>query len=567
MGQHIWIHQDFGLKLDGCAAEARWVGFNSDSTHAHQVYWSGKNSVSVECNIKFPPVIATITFPTTTPSLFSLTPTTAAPTQPLTLTTQQVAATLPTPPTSVIIPAPAPSIITPTETPNAHASPLNTSLQTKPTATDSGKEELPDENEKPTTPKKAPASAPAKTTPQAPKKKTPPPPPTHKFLHLAAKSLQQGSQKTGSVRASGGASSRLIQWCHPNWKEPDPSDSEELHLIELNDDNDDDDDEGFIFSAEHDPLITATAQNASNDSKTVGEAHSCPDWTSWKAAMDKEINTLKKAGTWSTVSCPTSKNIIGLKWVFRTKHKDDSTIDKLKARLVAHSFTQIFDVDYFDTYSPVTKMASVRTILAMAAHFNWDIEFFNFNSAYLNGTLNDDEELYMHEPPRYESQGKLKVKQLYKSLYGLKQARRKWYDALTQSLANLGFCATTADPGVFLAKPDGNHLLILAIHIDNCILTSDSPKLIFQYKSKLNDCYALTDLGPIHWLLRIKITHDHSAHTISLSQTFYINSIISHFGLSNAKSYSTPMVPGIIHSQNECPSDPAEVSSMKKTPY
>ena len=566
-GQRIWVHQDSGSKLDGRAAEARWVGFDSDSTHAHRVYWPGKNSVSVERNIKFPPAIATITFPTTTPSLFSPTPITAAPTQPLTLTTQQAAATLPTPPTSVVIPAPAPSIITPTETPNARASPLNTSLQTTPTATDSGEEELPDENEEPATPKKAPASTPAKTTPQAPKKKTPAPPPTRKSLRLAAKSSQQGSQKTGSVRASGGASGRLTQWCHPDWKEPDPPDSEELHLIELDDDDDDDDDEGFVFSAEHDPLITATAQDASDDPKTVGEARSRPDWTSWKAAMDKEIDTLEKAGTWSTVSRPTGKNIIGSKWVFRTKRKDNGTIDKLKARLVARGFTQIFGVDYFDTYSPVAKMASVRTILAMAARFDWDIESFDFNGAYLNGTLDDDEELYMHEPPGYESQGEPKVKRLHKSLYGLKQAGRKWYDALTRSLADLGFCATAADPGVFLAKPDGNHLLILAIHVDDCILTGDSPELISQYKSKLNDCYALTDLGPIHWLLGIKITRDRSAHTISLSQTSYIDSIVSRFGLSNAKSYSTPMVPGIIHSRNECPSDPAEVSRMKKTPY
>jgi hypothetical protein len=119
---------------------------------------------------------------------------------------------------------------------------------------------------------------------------------------------------------------------------------------------------------------------------------------------------------------------------------------------------------------------------------------------------------------------------------------------------------------VFLAKLEGQ-LLILAIHVDDCILTGSSPELIAQYKSKLNDCYALTDLGPIHWLLGIKITRDRPARTISLSQTSYIDSIISRFGLSDAKSYSTPMVPGVIHSRNDCPSDPTEVDRMKKTPY
>ena len=211
-------------------------------------------------------------------------------------------------------------------------------------------------------------------------------------------------------------------------------------------------------------------------------------------------------------------------------------------------------------------MASVHTILALATCFDWDIESFDFNGAYLNGTLDDDEELYMHEPPGYESQGEHKVKRLHKSLYGLKQAGRKWYDTLTCALADMGFCTSSADPGVFIAKPD-HHILILAIHVDDCILTGSSPELISQYKSKLNDCYALTDLGPIHWLLDIKVTRDRSAHTISLSQTSYIDSILSRFKLSDAKSYSTPMVPGIIHSRTECPSDPAELNRMKKTPY
>jgi transposase InsO family protein len=560
-GQRVWVHQDSGSKLDGRAAEARWVGFDSDSTHAHRVYWQGKNSVSVERNIKFTSAIATITLPSPTPtSVVSPTPTTVTTPRPLTMTTQQAAATLPTPPTSVIIPAPAPPTITPATTPSTRASPLTTVLQTPPPATDSGEEEMPDDDdEEPTTPKRAPPPAPMKTTaPSAPKKKAPapaPPQPTRKSARLAKSSPQTGSQQAGSVRASGGASSRAFQWYHPDYKEHEAS-----HFA---------DDEDYVFFTDHDlhdPLIIAAAQEASDDPKSVSEARSRSDWTLWKGAMDKEIDTLENAGTWSTVPRPAHKNIIGSKWVYRLKRKADGSIDKYKARLVARGFTQIYGVDYFDTYSPVAKMASVRTILAMAARFDWDIESFDFNGAYLNGTLDDDEELYMHEPPGYETQGEHKVKRLHKSLYGLKQAGRKWYDTLTRTLADLGFCVSSADPGVFLAKLEG-HLLILAIHVDDCILTGSSPELISQYKSKLNDCYALTDLGPINWLLGIKITRDRSARTISLSQTSYIDSILFRFGLSDAKSYSTPMVPGVIHSRNDCPSDPTEVDQMKKTPY
>jgi hypothetical protein len=67
-GQCVWVHQDSGSKLDGCAAKARWIGFDTNSTHAHRVYWQGKNSVSVECNIKFSPTTVTV------PSLPSIPP-------------------------------------------------------------------------------------------------------------------------------------------------------------------------------------------------------------------------------------------------------------------------------------------------------------------------------------------------------------------------------------------------------------------------------------------------------------------------------------------------------------
>ena len=187
-------------------------------------------------------------------------------------------------------------------------------------------------------------------------------------------------------------------------------------------------------------------------------------------------------------------------------------------------------------------MASFRAILAIAARYDWDIESFDFNSAYLNGTLNDDEEIYMQEPLDMSS-GERSVKRLHKSLYGLKQASRKWYEELSRTLADLGIRASTSDPGVFLAKIDKD-ILILAIHVDDCILTGSSPELIAEYKQKFNDRCTLTDLGPIYWFLGIKITRNRSARTISLSQSSYIDSILARFGLSDAKPYGTPMVPG-----------------------
>ena len=171
----------------------------------------------------------------------------------------------------------------------------------------------------------------------------------------------------------------------------------------------------------------------------------------------------------------------------------------------------------------------------------------------------------MKPPIGYDSEGE-QVNRLLKSLYGLKQARRKWYDTLCHALTDLGFQVNDADPGVFYTHHN-DYTTILAIHIDDCMITGSSEELINEYKSKLNECYSLTDLGPIHWLLRIKVTRNREAHTISLSQTSYIDTILARFSLSDAKPVTTPITPGAKLSKADAPSDDTEATRMKKTPY
>jgi hypothetical protein len=141
--------------------------------------------------------------------------------------------------------------------------------------------------------------------------------------------------------------------------------------------------------------------------------------------MDCEMEALEHALTWVTVICPSGQNIVSSKWVFRLKRKADESIDKYKAQLVTCGFTQIYGVDYHNTYSPVAQLSSFHLILVLAACYNWEIEAFNFNSAYLNGELGEDEHIYMEEPLGYETPGGGHIKRLHKVLYGLKQAGRK----------------------------------------------------------------------------------------------------------------------------------------------
>ena len=110
-------------------------------------------------------------------------------------------------------------------------------------------------------------------------------------------------------------------------------------------------------------------------------------------------------------------------------------------------------------------------------------------------------------------------------------------------LAELGFKKCEADQAVFYIHA-GKDILILAIHNDDCTMTGSSDDLIQSYKLKIKSKYDLTDLGPIHWLLGIKITQDHENRTISFSQS-YIDSLLRPFNFTDLRPFSTSMNPNI----------------------
>ncbi|CAL2259375.1 unnamed protein product [Prunus armeniaca] len=109
--------------------------------------------------------------------------------------------------------------------------------------------------------------------------------------------------------------------------------------------------------------------------------------------MTEELNALIKNGTWSLVPYDPSMNVVGCKWVFRVKRKADGSIDRYKARLVAKGFHQQEGVDYTETFSPVVKATTIRTVLSLAVSNGWEAHQLDVSNAFLHGHLK--EEVYM----------------------------------------------------------------------------------------------------------------------------------------------------------------------------
>jgi hypothetical protein len=93
----------------------------------------------------------------------------------------------------------------------------------------------------------------------------------------------------------------------------------------------------------------------------------------WHQAMEEEYNALIQNKTWHLVPPSNNKNLIDCKWVYRIKKRSDGTIDRYEARLVAKGFKQRYGIDYEDTFSPVVKIATIRTVLSLAVSHGWSL--------------------------------------------------------------------------------------------------------------------------------------------------------------------------------------------------
>ena len=116
------------------------------------------------------------------------------------------------------------------------------------------------------------------------------------------------------------------------------------------------------------------------------------DASFWKEAIGDEINSILPNNTWVPPGCKPIK----CKWVFRRKRNTDGTIHTFKARLVAKGFTQKEGIDYFDTYAPMARISSIRTLIALTSIHGLQIHQMDVDTSFLNGDL--DEEICMEQP-------------------------------------------------------------------------------------------------------------------------------------------------------------------------
>ncbi|CAI7849527.1 unnamed protein product [Closterium sp. NIES-54] len=164
--------------------------------------------------------------------------------------------------------------------------------------------------------------------------------------------------------------------------------------------------------------------------------------------MDAKMASWKSTGTYIDAVCPSPANIVDGMWIFRVKRPPGSP-PAFKARYVARGFSQRQGVDYFHTFSPTSKMTTLRVLLRVAAQRDYGLHSLDFSTAFLHGSLH--EEIWLRRPPSFTGTFPAGTQlSLRRPVYGLRQVPRKWHDTLRTTLAALGFTPSTTDPLLFL---------------------------------------------------------------------------------------------------------------------
>jgi hypothetical protein len=256
----------------------------------------------------------------------------------------------------------------------------------------------------------------------------------------------------------------------------------------------------------------------------------------WRRAME-EYAALVANQTWDLVPRPPGTNIVTGKWIWTHKRRADGTLERYKARWVLRGFTQRPGVDYDETFSPVVKPATVRTMLSLALARSWPVHQLDVKNAFLHGALT--ETVYCCQPAGFvDSSRPDMVCRLNRSLYGLKQAPRAWHSRLATFLVTLGFVEAKSDTSLFVHH-HGAETAYLLLYVDDIVLTASSQSLLRRLVDALQREFPVKDLGVLHHFLGV--TAEPRPSGLLLHQRQYTLDILERAQMSDCKPCSTPV--------------------------
>ena len=257
---------------------------------------------------------------------------------------------------------------------------------------------------------------------------------------------------------------------------------------------------------------------------SFNEARSSPEKDQWSRAMDREMESLRTNEVWELTTLPPGKRAVGSKWVYKVKTGRDGAVERYKARLVAQGFNQRQGADYDETFCPVVRMESFRTLVALSTQHNLELHHVDVTTAFLNGVL--EEEVFMRQPEGYtKPEEEHLVCKLSKSIYGLKQSPRCWNTALHAHLVKMNFEQLHLDPCIYRSKTEGDCFYI-GVYVDDIVLAGRDEARIQEVKQILARKFDIKDLGRLTYFLGMSVVQDQGALITWIGQPAYTKKLL-----------------------------------------
>ncbi|GJY33997.1 retrotransposon protein, putative, ty1-copia subclass, partial [Tanacetum coccineum] len=267
-----------------------------------------------------------------------------------------------------------------------------------------------------------------------------------------------------------------------------------------------------------------------------------PESNKWLDAMNAEMQSMIDNKVWVLVHLPPNCKTVGTK-----------------------GYTQLYRVDYEETFSPIVDIRAIRILISIAAFYDYEIWQMDVKTAFLNVYLYED--IYMVQPEGFvDSKHPRKVCKLQRSIYGLKQASRSCNKRFDKEIKKFGFAQNLDEPCVH-QKASGSNVTFLILYVDDIIIMGSHIPSLQSIKDYLGKCFAMKDLGEATFIPGIKIYRDRLKQLIGLSQSAYMDKILKRYKMDNSKRGHIPMKERFDLNKTQGTSTPEEVKRMQNVPY
>ncbi|KAE9023991.1 hypothetical protein PR003_g14064 [Phytophthora rubi] len=212
----------------------------------------------------------------------------------------------------------------------------------------------------------------------------------------------------------------------------------------------------------------ASVGDADDAPSTYQQAMKSKEASEWVKAMNSQLKTHANNGSWTLIRRTAGVRPIGCRWVFAKKRNEHGRVVRFKAQLVAKGIKQKFGVDFFETYSPVANMNSIRVVLSVLVAKSYVTEQLDADTTFLNSGL--QEQVFMEVPHGITNAESMMCK-LDKAIYGLKQAASAWHQTIHAVFMKIGFRSCGVDQCVYVKGAKDTYVYV-CLYVDDMIIAA-----------------------------------------------------------------------------------------------